>query len=340
MICIEYPYNPEGNVINFAKSLKTLTKKELSQQQSSSSPTNQDNTSVIDESKFSKPKTNYYDNFIDRLEMKYRGQVVQQDDDDEGASHSDSESTKDDSVDEPSASDKPTITKHRTRQHDAYDHEDPLIDDTDMVAQVNTELQSKKFKTRYDGFFVSTGNLDIEKAPVKRQPTSESIKTSVKDKASSASASVASSSSAVTAPTLPAPVPTSAVTSASPPAAPAAAAAAAAAAVATAPVANTVITSSDIPAKPRKKRVRIADPPAVPSSSSAPASEVNTTPTTSAISVPAADKEKEEPSKDKPVKPKVIWKATSDDLRAVEVFRQEVLIPFYLVTPHIYNIYF
>ena len=315
MICIEYPYNPEGNIINFAKSLKTLAKKELLSQQASSSPTNQDNTNEnkIDESKFSKPKNNYYDNFIDRLEMKYRGQVVQQqDNDDEDGTHSDSESTKDESIDEPNASDKP-VTKRRTRQHDAYDHEDPLIDDSDMVAQVNTELQSKKFKTHYDGFFVSTGNLDVEKAPVKRQPSTESVKTSAKDKAATSSYSSSSSS---TTPASHLPAPTTAPT--------------ATADVSMAPVVtNTSETSSEIPAKPRKKRVRIADPPAAPSSSSAPASEVNTTPTTSATSVPAADKEKEEPSKDKPVKPKAVWKATADDLRAVEVFRQEVLEPYY-----------
>ena len=327
MVCIEYPYNPEGNIINFAKSLKTLTKKELQSQSSSSVNQVNSNEIKIDESKFSKPKNNYYDNFIDRLEMKYRGRVVQQqDNDDEDATHSDSESTKDDSIDKPSANDKP-VTKRSIRQHDAYDHEDPLIDDSDMVAQVNTELQSKKFKTRYDGFFVSTGTLDIEKAPVKRQPSSESVKASVKDKAATSS-SASSSSTTIVTPALPHPAPTTTVASAP------------AAEVAKVSVTNTVTSSNEIPAKPRKKRVRIADlaaAAAAAAASSALTSEVNASTTPTPFTIPAAataDKEKEE-SKDKPVKPKAVWKATADDLRAVEVFRQEVLIP---LLPFIYTI--
>lgn len=42
---------------------------------------------------------------------------------------------------------------------------DPFVDDSDEIAQVNAELRKRKLKTVHGGFFVSSGELEVEKGP-------------------------------------------------------------------------------------------------------------------------------------------------------------------------------
>ena len=46
---------------------------------------------------------------------------------------------------------------------------DPFVDDSDEIAQVSAELRKRKLKTVHGGFFVSAGELEVEKGPEKRK---------------------------------------------------------------------------------------------------------------------------------------------------------------------------
>jgi len=44
---------------------------------------------------------------------------------------------------------------------DGYDHQDSFIDDSDIMQNLETQEKSQKQKTKHQGFFVNTGDLDI-----------------------------------------------------------------------------------------------------------------------------------------------------------------------------------
>ena len=42
-----------------------------------------------------------------------------------------------------------------------YDMDDPFIDDSDMVQEIEIDLRMKKARTKQSGFFVSSGKLEL-----------------------------------------------------------------------------------------------------------------------------------------------------------------------------------
>jgi hypothetical protein len=121
---------------------------------------------------FSKPLvTNRYDNIIDQLERKYYcGSVIKSNDDEESGSE-ESESP-------PVANDVPAKSskgKKRPVCTDDYDMDDPFIDDEEMIYEVEAAIKTNRTKTKHDGFFVSSGKLEVM-SPKKMQKISASAK--------------------------------------------------------------------------------------------------------------------------------------------------------------------
>jgi hypothetical protein len=95
-------------------------------------------------------KRNRYDNIIERLERKYCGSA---------AVTPHSESTDEDDVEEVT---QPTRRKKRAAVgSDYYDMDDPFIDDADNIASVETQIKMSQIQTKHDGFFVSSGVLEL-----------------------------------------------------------------------------------------------------------------------------------------------------------------------------------
>jgi hypothetical protein len=124
-------------------------------------------------------RRNPYDNIIEQLERKYRGQVVrnlQEDSEnsrDSAKSPGSADDFEDDSGDDPESS-KGTRKKKKGgygNWNDTYDLDDEFIDDTETFEQVTSELRTKKLKTKHDGFFVSSGKLEV----VKSSPGKDSV---------------------------------------------------------------------------------------------------------------------------------------------------------------------
>ena len=67
------------------------------------------------------------------------------------------------------------LSKKVLNKFDAYDYEDNFIDDSECVVQVNAKLKSKKLKTKHDGFFVSSGQLEVEVAKDVPKKTSNEV---------------------------------------------------------------------------------------------------------------------------------------------------------------------
>lgn len=107
-----------------------------------------------------------YDNIIEALERKYSGGIVTNLDNNSAAGdHSSIAGDEPDTLVEKSGK-----TKKTKKNGDAYDMDDPFIDDADHMHQVNFELKTKKVKTKYDGFFVSLGKLELVPVPSRIKP--------------------------------------------------------------------------------------------------------------------------------------------------------------------------
>jgi hypothetical protein len=100
----------------------------------------------------SKPalKRNRYDNIIERLERKYCGSII-----------TETNENSDDEEEENIQTVQPLKRKKKTTNADYYDMEDPFIDDADNIATVETHLKMNKIQTKHDGYFVSSGILEI-----------------------------------------------------------------------------------------------------------------------------------------------------------------------------------
>jgi hypothetical protein len=119
---------------------------------------------------FSKPLVaNRYDNIIDQLERKYYcGSVIK--------SNEDEESESEDSQPAPettSAQAKASKGKKRNLCTDDYDMDDPFIDDEEMIYEVEAAIKTNRTKTKHDGFFVSSGKLEVM-SPKKMQKVNAS----------------------------------------------------------------------------------------------------------------------------------------------------------------------
>jgi hypothetical protein len=97
-------------------------------------------------------KRNRYDNIIERLERKYCGSTAV----------TQSESTDDDEAEELP---QPTRRKKRAAVgSDYYDMDDPFIDDADNIASVESQIKMSQIQTKHDGYFVSSGVLELSAA--------------------------------------------------------------------------------------------------------------------------------------------------------------------------------
>ena len=95
-------------------------------------------------------KRNRYDNIIERLERKYCGSIITE-------THENSEEEE-----EETETSQPSKRKKKAINSDYYDMEDPFIDDADNIATVETHLKMNKIQTKHDGYFVSSGVLEID----------------------------------------------------------------------------------------------------------------------------------------------------------------------------------
>jgi hypothetical protein len=69
---------------------------------------------------------------------------------------------------------------------------DPFVDDSDEIAQVTAELKKRRLRTVHGGFFVSSGELEVERQiETESDKTSQSVSLANKNTAQSASASSA-----------------------------------------------------------------------------------------------------------------------------------------------------
>lgn len=91
-------------------------------------------------------KRNRYENIIERLERKYCGSIITE-------THENSDEEEEVVDTQP--------RKKKAINADYYDMEDPFIDDTDNIATVETHLKMNKIQTKHDGYFVSSGVLEI-----------------------------------------------------------------------------------------------------------------------------------------------------------------------------------
>ena len=52
--------------------------------------------------------------------------------------------------------------KQLRRTEDAYDIEDPFIDDSEAYEEIDREMRNQRVRTKYSGFFVNSGDLEVE----------------------------------------------------------------------------------------------------------------------------------------------------------------------------------
>lgn len=118
-----------------------------------------------------KPKAQSFNNdFLSHLERKYCGQAVYNDDSSESNACDNGGKDDDDSDDnsglEAGGGDdlnakQPQKKRKNMGKNDFYDEDDDWIDDSED--RLITQLSIKNFATKHSGFFVSAGNLDVEK---------------------------------------------------------------------------------------------------------------------------------------------------------------------------------
>jgi hypothetical protein len=122
--------------------------------------------SAMDERKSS----NRFDTFIDKLERKYiaLSNIQSSADGVMGSEGEDSASNLSASSAQTSPESKNVIIKSKSSKKKAnpvqdYDYEDPFIDDSEVVNELEEAISRKKLKTKHDGFFVSSGDLEVVK---------------------------------------------------------------------------------------------------------------------------------------------------------------------------------
>jgi hypothetical protein len=141
--------------------------------------------SAMDERKSS----NRFDTFIDKLERKYiaLSNIQSSADGVMGSEGEDSASNLSASSAQTSPESKNAIIKSKSSKKKAnpvqdYDYEDPFIDDSEVVNELEEAISRKKLKTKHDGFFVSSGDLEVVKVKkvvvpkptqLQAQPTSQ-----------------------------------------------------------------------------------------------------------------------------------------------------------------------
>ena len=109
------------------------------------------------------PAKTRLDNIIEKLEKKYSNPITFEED--EQSNVGDEEAEESDLMD--------ISTKKRKRKsRDTYDMGDSFIDDTDAFKEVEKAYESRRLKTKYSGFFVNSGDLEVTSAL--DQPDSES----------------------------------------------------------------------------------------------------------------------------------------------------------------------
>lgn len=128
----------------------------------------------------SKSKNKKSNNIIDKLVRKYYCQdLLASEEENESDTSSGSESDSDgESTSEAektgSASDSGMMSssgaskgkKKGAYADDYYDMDDPFIDDSEAVMEIESKLKSRRVKTKKDGFFVSVGKLQVEEIPM------------------------------------------------------------------------------------------------------------------------------------------------------------------------------
>ncbi len=113
--------------------------------------------------------SNRFEMMISQLERKYLDLANYQNiSDHEGSLTSNSTCTSpgiNSDVATPSPVTKSTNKKKKKKIVEDYDYSDAFIDDTEALEEFEEAMRMKKMKTVHDGFFVSSGHLDIVKAP-------------------------------------------------------------------------------------------------------------------------------------------------------------------------------
>lgn len=158
-VALKIPF-PSDDIVSFKKIFKKLSRR------------HEDN---IDHETFFQPplsggRKTHIDNIIDILERKYRGHTVADSDSDDSNSDFEAEF-----VDEMSNLERKrnivTSMSNRSKKvnthGETYDMDDPFVDDDELISQVNTEIRTKRVKTKHEGFFVSRGTLELAPAPIK-----------------------------------------------------------------------------------------------------------------------------------------------------------------------------
>lgn len=172
----------EINCKHFFNKLCKPTIQPTQQVSSTSSSTGANPDDII----FTKPTriTNRYDNIIDQLERKYYGESMVQanqeaeenSDDSAGSDGEEGDAVND--MDKAASAEKKVKAKSNKRKvnSDDYDVDDPFIDDEELIMEVETSLKTHRTKTKHDGFFVSSGKLEVF-SPKKAQKTSSQATT-------------------------------------------------------------------------------------------------------------------------------------------------------------------
>jgi len=155
MTAFEIPLqNGNFGEINYKSVLKSLVSKS---QINETVPSSSSSSSSLEQEPVFETKIwhNHYNNIIEKMERKYTSHMICED-----------ESSNDygDSLDQEEGVKEGAKSKRKKRTNDDYyDYDDPFVDDEDEVAEVYFQLNSKKSKTVHNGFFVSTGELEIMK---------------------------------------------------------------------------------------------------------------------------------------------------------------------------------
>jgi hypothetical protein len=149
-----------------------------------------------------KPRRNFYDGIIEKLERKYTGSGLTSNyngnDDNENSGHAEEPATAAENL---TAVTHKKKRKYKAADRDSYDFSDSFIDDTEAIEQLNMDMISKQLETKYGGFFVSSGELEVVKVPRSRQSgggVSTSNKTQSSSSAQTASKAVASAATQIT----------------------------------------------------------------------------------------------------------------------------------------------
>lgn len=121
---------------------------------------------------------NRYDNIIDQLERKYYCESMVQSKERDSDDDSDSSESEHLDIGEsvgaaalPLAGQSAKGKKRKKGFADDYDVDDPFIDDEEMICEVEAAMKTNRTKTKHDGFFVSSGKLEVM-SPKKMQKVS------------------------------------------------------------------------------------------------------------------------------------------------------------------------